>query len=172
MHLLRRAIALAAVAWALALPLAAFTASHPVGGSGAEITALAVYALGGVLCHQQPGRSFHLWGVQMPVCARCVGIYAGAAFAALAAIRPAIHRPTVRGTTARGATVRFEADSPYPPETARRVLVAAAAPTVLTLLYEWVASDTPANWIRAGAGLVLGGAATVLILSVARNRVD
>jgi uncharacterized membrane protein len=28
-------------------------------------------------CHQRPERSFFAWGMQLPVCARCFGIYLG-----------------------------------------------------------------------------------------------
>lgn len=28
-------------------------------------------------CHQMPERSFYLWGVQFPVCARCTGVLLG-----------------------------------------------------------------------------------------------
>jgi|SRR5687768_2914653 len=39
-----------------------------------------VYAAGSVICHQLPERSFFLDGRQLPVCARCTGLYlAGAA---------------------------------------------------------------------------------------------
>ena len=28
-------------------------------------------------CHQRPERSFHIWGKQLPLCARCTGIVLG-----------------------------------------------------------------------------------------------
>ena len=34
-----------------------------------------VYAAGSVICHQLPERSFFLDGRQLPVCARCTGLY-------------------------------------------------------------------------------------------------
>ena len=43
-----------------------------------------VYGIGGVVCHQRPERSFYLWSTQFPVCARCAGIYAGAALGVIA----------------------------------------------------------------------------------------
>ena len=33
---------------------------------------------GGLVCHQMPERSPHLWGAQMPLCWRCTGIALGA----------------------------------------------------------------------------------------------
>ena len=39
---------------------------------------------------------------------------------------------------------------------ARLVLVIAALPTAATLVLEWTTGVTPANWIRALAGLPLG----------------
>jgi uncharacterized membrane protein len=45
--------------------------------------AAAVYLFGAQICHQIPERSFVLDGVQLPVCARCLGIYAGAALATI-----------------------------------------------------------------------------------------
>jgi uncharacterized membrane protein len=38
------------------------------------------------VCHQQPGRSFVLFGGSVAVCARCLGIYFGAAAGALVRI--------------------------------------------------------------------------------------
>jgi uncharacterized membrane protein len=38
-----------------------------------------VYLFGGRICHQIAERSFFLDDVQLPVCARCLGIYVGAA---------------------------------------------------------------------------------------------
>ena len=35
------------------------------------------YLLFGIICHQNPERSYFVWGHQMPVCVRCFGIYAG-----------------------------------------------------------------------------------------------
>jgi len=40
--------------------------------------AAAVYLIGSHICHQQADRSFHLFGAQLAVCARCTGIYIGA----------------------------------------------------------------------------------------------
>ncbi|MCA1585463.1 MAG: DUF2085 domain-containing protein [Acidobacteria bacterium] len=41
------------------------------------------YVVGAVICHQRPERSFHTAGIKWPVCSRCTGLYAGAAFALL-----------------------------------------------------------------------------------------
>ena len=40
----------------------------------------------GRVCHQRPERSFHVAGVQLPVCARCTGLYVSGAAGALAAL--------------------------------------------------------------------------------------
>lgn len=46
--------------------------------------ASALYGGFSVICHQQPARSFHAWGMPLAVCARCAGLYAGFAGGALA----------------------------------------------------------------------------------------
>ena len=38
----------------------------------------ALFRAAGLLCHQMPGRSPHLWGAQLPLCWRCTGIALGA----------------------------------------------------------------------------------------------
>jgi hypothetical protein len=47
--------------------------------------AAVTYRAGAIICHQQNARSLHVGGVRMPVCARCVGLYAGAGAGALVA---------------------------------------------------------------------------------------
>src|SRR5437867_4112806 len=73
---LRRAFVGASVAWFGALPLATFASSQPSPSSVVYLFAFGTYLVGSLLCHQRPERSFFLWGSQMPVCARCMGIYA------------------------------------------------------------------------------------------------
>ena len=43
-----------------------------------------IFAVGSVICHQRPDRSFFVDGHQLPVCARCTGLYlsSGAGLAA------------------------------------------------------------------------------------------
>ena len=50
-----------------------------------------------------------------------------------------------------------------PAARARRLLLAALAPTAITLVYEWTTGTMPANWIRALAGVPLGAAVAWLI---------
>jgi hypothetical protein len=84
--LLGPAFVAATVTWALLLPLVPFIASRqhatPIGAA----LLIVVYAIGGAVCHQLPERSYHLWTAQMPVCARCAGIYVGAALAAMVVV--------------------------------------------------------------------------------------
>jgi hypothetical protein len=84
--ILRRAFIVGAVLWAAMLPAAAFAASRPAPASAWYGFAFVVYGAGSVLCHQLPARSFHLWATQLPVCARCTGIYAGGAIAAVVSV--------------------------------------------------------------------------------------
>ncbi len=139
--LLRRAFLVGSTVWAVAIPLAAFVASRPSAASVAYGFALVVYAIGHVVCHQLPIRSFHLWTMTLPVCARCTGIYAGAAATALAMAVSGRRPDATRGASR-----------------ARAVLLAALVPTAATLIFEWSTGTMPANWIRALAGLPLGAA--------------
>jgi uncharacterized membrane protein len=144
------AVALAAAAgWAAALPAAAWVATRPHLGGAAYAAAAVIYTIGRFVCHQRPERSFHLWGAPLPVCARCAGIYAGAALGALIfAVRGAL---SARGSWDAGRL--------------RRVLIASAVPTLATVLVEWTTGAVPANWIRAAAGAPMGAAIAWVVVS-------
>jgi uncharacterized membrane protein len=131
----RRAFAAASCVWAAALPASAWIASgtHAAALSAASLLA---YAIGAVVCHQRPERSFHLWAVQLPVCARCTGIYAASAAAALAA--PLMPRAR--------------------PAAARAVILLSLLPSAATLVFEWSTGSAPSNAVRALAGAPIGAA--------------
>jgi hypothetical protein len=125
-----------------------------------------------LICHQRPERSFHLLGTQLPVCARCMGIYVGAAvMACLMSLRTA----AARHDTAAGVRGRADAgvddgrDAPVAQDSGpapRTVLLIAALPTAATLLFEWTTGQAPGNWPRAISGAPLGAAVAWIVGSV------
>jgi uncharacterized membrane protein len=134
-------IPLLAAAWAsllvaapaLPIPLAAF-----------------LYVFASVICHQIPARSFHLDGAQLPVCARCLGIYLGAAAgAAIASV--------LRARPARRKAL------PY---------LLAAAPTAITIALEALDAWDPTNVVRATAGFPLGAAVAFVVTGAATLHYD
>ncbi|PYR75676.1 MAG: hypothetical protein DMF87_19875 [Acidobacteria bacterium] len=128
-------VALAACAWLALLMLAPLLAAP---------LAAALYAVGAQICHQRPERSFHLFAAQLPVCARCLGLYAGAALGSPLALASAVR-------------ARIAA---WP---SRMLLVTASIPTVLTLVAEWSGAWGGSNAVRAAAGLPLGGAVALVV---------
>lgn len=140
----------AALVWAASLPLAAFAVSHAGAASALSAIGFLVYAVGSVVCHQLPQRSFHLWATQLPVCARCTGLYAGAALAAVAAA-PAAARRIVDSAS----RVRW-------------LLLLAAVPTLASLAFEWTTGVMPSNVIRAACGLPLGAAISWVLMEGVR----
>jgi uncharacterized membrane protein len=104
-----------------------------------------LYAIGSRVCHQIPARSFHLFGSQLPVCGRCIGIYAGGAIGLIAA-----------RAAGRRASSWMEA-SP------RLLLLAGALPTAATLVLEWSGAWSGSNVARAIAGVPLGAAAALVV---------
>jgi uncharacterized membrane protein len=146
-------IAVAALTWLALLVVS------PLGPTS---FAALMYGIGGFICHQIPERSFHLAGFQIPVCARCLGIYAG--FAAVACVhvaaasRLAASRPRGLTPSSRGLT----------PSAARWVFLVSALPTAVTLGLEWGAVWRGSNLARAIAGAALGiGVALVVMSAVA-----
>lgn len=143
------ALALVALLWSSALVAApAVTTPH---------AAAVVYTAGSFICHQQSERSFHVAGVQLPVCARCVGLYVGGLFGVLAwgALAGLGRRPAPR-------TRRWLA-----PARLRRMLMVGAAPTLFTVATAWLGLWDPGNAIRASLAVPLGAIATALITAVA-----
>ena len=141
--MLAPAIALLASAW-LALLLASPFGPIPL--------AALTYGIGGFICHQIPERSFHLGGLQIPVCARCLAIYAG--FALTAGVHVAA--TSFSGSTPpRGLT----------PSSARWVFVAGALPTAVTLGLEWGGVWSGSNIGRAIAGITLGAGVALVVMS-------
>jgi uncharacterized membrane protein len=148
----------AAVAWPLVAGaalwqrtlLSAVPGESGPGGGVVSAWAVIVYAAAGRVCHQRPERSFHTHDVAWPVCARCAGLYLAAPFAAVVAFRR------------RSLTV-----SRLPPW---RLVILAAVPTVLTLLWEWGGLGTPSNLLRFSTALPLGAAIAFVLIATVTER--
>jgi uncharacterized membrane protein len=118
--------------------MAPYVAVHFRGeGAASRLTAV-TYLAGRFVCHQRPDRSFHAWGAQLPVCARCAGLYFAAPVGAIAALR--------RRSWGRGRRLRL-------------VLIGAALPLLLTWTLEAAGWIDPGNAQRALWALPLGFAA-------------
>ena len=125
--------ALAPLAFVAAVVAAPYLLTHEFPAIG-----FALYRGFGIICHQRPERSFWIFGAEVAVCARCLGIYLGAAIGLLFRTSRRI---------------------------ALRLLIAAAALNVLDALTELAGLHS--NWlvIRYGFGLLLGAAATLFVSS-------
>ena len=120
----------AAVLWTAAIFVTPLAHDHPSTGAAARtITASAA-----LVCHQRVDRSFLLGGRPMPVCARCTGLYVSGAAGAVAAWMVV----------------------PLMPRRTRAAILAAALPTVVTLVAEWSGLVQPGNAARALAAVPLG----------------
>lgn len=137
------AIAALAIAW-VALLLAAPHLPLPFAGF--------LYVFGSVICHQISERSFHVDGSQLPVCARCFGIYAGFAAGAVAAVIGGSRRPL-------GSAERT-----------RRNVLLATAPSIVTVILEWAGLWDPPNMARAIAGFPLGMAVALVVIRALETR--
>jgi len=174
---LRRAFVAAALAWAALLVAVPFLASRAHATSPGALVVVAVYGIGSLVCHQLPERSWRLWAAQMPVCARCAGIYAGAAVAALLTVvrrspeRLAVPVPRIR-RQAREPVRRAIAHEPVRRAAARVLLALAAVPSAATLVYEWTTGVMPSNALRFAAGIPTGVVVAWLIVSAAEDQVN
>ena len=147
-----RRMALASLAvlgfgWVAALFIAPFTVA-----SSSRVLALPsalVYVAGSHVCHQRADRSFHIGGHQMPVCARCTGLYVSAA---------------------AGIPLALAAAAAMSSRRSRTILLLAALPTLATWALEYWGVAPFSNLSRAVAALPLGFAATWLVISTLRGR--
>lgn len=163
----------ATIAWTVLLVAAPFAASRPHASALSTALIAAVYGIGSLVCHQLPERSYFLWQAQLPVCARCTGIYCGAAAGAVAAAlrRQRLRQPVTHGRHQPDAA--HETPQRFAPERSPRLALAlAVAPTLATLAYEWTTGDMPAHTIRAAAGVPIGFVAAWLIVAAANNQVN
>ena len=153
---LGRALSALAVAWAALILLAPWLGSGGAGRSGAAWLSAAAYWLGSLVCHQRPDRSFHLAGAQLPVCARCAGLYVSGALG----VAFAWWRGGPSGAARRASW--------------RTPLVVAALPTAVTLLVEWSWPAATSKAARAIAAVPAGLVAGLLLaeLSGFRSRLN
>ena len=108
------------------------------------LAALLIYRSFAVLCHQMPERSFSLFGLPLAVCARCLGIYAGA-FAGLCGY------PFVRSLT----------DTAFPH---RRWLLFALVPATIDFLGGVFGLFVNTHASRALTGAIAGVSAAFYVL--------
>lgn len=109
-----------------------------------------IYIAGSFICHQIADRSFHIAGVQLPVCARCTGLYLGAAVGATAWVVLSIsHLSFAR---------------------ARIALVIGAIPTLVTLATASLGIWDPGNALRAALAAPLGVVVGAVVAAVLVRR--
>jgi len=133
----------AAAIWAVII-LIAPVALHRPSTAGAGTL---VYAAASRICHQRTERSFAIGGVQMPVCARCSGLYlAGAA----------------------GALIVWFRRVPRSILHTRTLLLVAALPTAATFALELLGIMPFSNTARALAAIPLGASAGWVFVGMLR----
>ena len=106
-----------------------------------------IYQFGSLICHQRSERTFHLAGMQMPVCARCFGLYAAAA---------------------AGLLVAWVVRRSWTREQTRLALAVAAMPTALSVALEWIGAIATSNVFRMATGLPLGFVAGLVVIGLLR----
>lgn len=135
--------------WLVATP--AVAAGNPSGP--ALVAVAATYRAGSILCHQRAERSFHIDGVQTPVCARCVGLYGGAAAGAVIGLgwmrRQSRHAAAPR---ALQTSLRF-------------LLLCAAVPTGALWTLEHLGGLDVSNLVRCAGAVPLGAAVAGFVVA-------
>lgn len=137
-------VALIAVTWVL-LILAAPVLWLPA--------AAVIYAAGSFICHQIPERSFHIESSQLPVCARCFGIYGGVAVGSVIGASAVARRWVFGARPLLARSLRWTWTA------------IAALPTIATFALEWGFGWPISNSMRAIAALPLGAAVAFVVVS-------
>jgi uncharacterized membrane protein len=112
-----------------------------------------MYAAGAFICHQLPDRSFHLQGAQLPVCARCLALYGGGAVGSVIGASAVVRGWSHRGQPLLARAWRW------------RWTVAAAIPTLVTIVIEWGLGWPMSNSVRAVAAVPFGVAVAFVVVS-------
>jgi uncharacterized membrane protein len=147
------ALCVMSVCWAAILSLAPLGRSTEFPRVVRSLVAPIPYAIGRLVCHQRPERSFVTRAVPWPVCARCAGLYLSAALAIVGVfLAPGIARDPTIGSRAW----RFG-------------LTVAAMPTLVSWAAERADWWMPTSAMRAMLAVPLGVAIGALLASVARH---
>lgn len=112
-----------------------------------------IFLAGSMICHQIPERSFFWSGEQLPVCARCTGLYVSGALGLI--VWMAIK------TMRRWRPIAID------PRVALRLLAIAAIPTALSLTAGLAGLWDGSNVTRALLAIPLGGSAGAIVAAVA-----
>lgn len=128
-----------------------------------------VFAAGSVICHQLPERSFFVDGWQLPVCARCTGLYVSgvAGLAAWLAVkllrgwRPQTLPPASAPRNTSGGATAGQG------RWAMALLLIASAPTVVSYLTGVLGVWDGSNLTRALLAVPLGVVAGAVVAAVA-----
>jgi|SoiMethySBSTD1v2_1073268.scaffolds.fasta_scaffold1261869_2 uncharacterized membrane protein len=118
-----------------------------------ELIIALIFAAGGLICHQRPERSFFFDGHQLPVCARCTGLYLSGALGILGWLLVKLAR---RWTPL-----------PFDPRLAKRVALLSALPTALSLASGVLGVWDGSNITRALLAIPFGATAGAIVAAVA-----
>ena len=112
-----------------------------------------IFAFGSFICHQRPERSFFVGGQQLPVCARCTGLY-------LSGLAGMVGWVAIKGAR-RWRPIAID------PRRAARFVILAAIPTALSLAAGTLGVWDGVNVTRALLAVPLGAAAGAIVAAVA-----
>jgi hypothetical protein len=126
-----------------------------------------VYASGSLICHQLPERSFFLDGRQLPVCARCTGLYLSGAAGFLAWLIWKAARGWRRIATPRRKVRVVGTPVVVPPRVALAIVIVAGVPTALSYATGVTGVWDGSNLTRALLAVPLGASAGAVVAAVA-----